>query len=125
MKVILRWLATALAVGVAIWLVPGIEILGGMQDWAAIAIFALVLALINMCVRPILQVLSLPITVITLGLFHLVVNTLMLYVATWVANGIFHVGFSIDSFWSAFVASLVISIVAAIVNAITGANRKR
>lgn len=124
MKVILRWLATALAVGVALWLIPGIEILGGIEDWGAIALFALILALINMSVKPILQVLSLPITILTLGIFYLIVNTFMLYLSSWIANGVFHVGFVIDDFGSAFLASIVISIVAGVVNAITGANKE-
>jgi len=125
MKVILRWLATALAVGVALWLIPGIEIMSGLEDWVAIALFALILSLINMSVKPILQTLSLPISILTLGIFYLVVNTFMLYLASWVADGIFHVGFIIDDFESAFFASIVISIVAGIVNAITGANKDK
>lgn len=123
MNFIIRWLVTALAVGVAIWIVPGIELLGGSDAWVGIAIFSLILSLINISVKPIMQLLSLPITVITLGIFYLVVNTLMLYIAAWVANGIFQVGFIIDSFGSAFVASIVISIVSAIMNALVGGNR--
>ena len=111
MNFIVRWLVTAIAVGVAVWLVPGIEIVGGTEAWAAIAIFGLILSLIK---------LSLPITVITLGIFYLVVNTLMLYVAAWLANGIFQVGIDIATFGSAFVASIVISIVSGIMNALVG-----
>ena len=120
MNFIVRWLVTAIAVGVAVWLVPGIGIVGGTEAWAAIAIFGLILSLINISVKPVMQVLSLPITVITLGIFYLVVNTLMLYIAAWLANGIFQVGLVIDSFGSAFVASIVISIVSALVNALVG-----
>lgn len=120
MNFIIRWLVTAIAVGVAVWIVPGIEVIGGTEAWVAIAIFGLILALINISVKPIMQVLSLPITVITLGIFYLIVNTLMLYVAAWLANGIFQVGFVIATFGSAFVASIVISIVSGIMNAIVG-----
>ena len=120
MRFIIRWLVTAVAVGVAVWLVPGIEVVGGTEAWTAIALFGLVLSLINISVKPVMQVLSLPITVITLGIFYLVVNTLMLYIAAWLANGIFQVGLVIDSFGSAFVASIVISIVSALVNALVG-----
>lgn len=120
MNFIVRWLVTAIAVGVAVWLVPGIEIVGGTEAWAAIAIFGLILSLINISVKPVMQVLSLPITVITLGIFYLVVNTLMLYVAAWLANGIFQVGIDIATFGSAFVASIVISIVSGIMNALVG-----
>lgn len=120
MNFIIRWIVTALAVGAAVWLVPGIEVADGTA-WAGIAIFALVLALINMSIKPILQLLSLPVSVLTLGIFYIVVNTLLLYLAAWLANGLFGVGFVIDSFGSAFVASIVISIVSAIVNSIVGA----
>lgn len=120
MNFIVRWLVTAIAVGVAVWLVPGIGIVGGTEAWAAIAIFGLILSLINISVKPVMQVLSLPITVITLGIFYLVVNTLMLYVAAWLANGIFQVGIDIATFGSAFVASIVISIVSSLMNALVG-----
>lgn len=120
MSFIIRWLATALAVGVAVWLVPGIAVAGTTETWAAVAIFGLVLSLINISIKPIMQILSLPISFITLGLFYLVVNTLMLYIAAWLSNGIFNVGFDIATFGSAFVASIVISIVSALVNALMG-----
>lgn len=122
MNFIVRWLVTAIAVGVAVWLVPGIGIVGGTEAWAAIAIFGLILSLINISVKPVMQVLSLPITVITLGIFYLIVNTFLLYVAAWLANGIFQVGFAIATFGSAFVASIVISIVSGIMNSLVGAD---
>lgn len=124
MKFLIRWLVTALAVGAAVWLVPGIDIISSMESWIVIALCGLILSLINMSIKPILQVLSLPVTVITLGIFYLIVNTLMLYLAAWITNGIFQVGFHIDSFGSAFVASIVISIVSVILGAITGTNDK-
>lgn len=120
MNFIIRWLVTAVAVGMAVWIVPGIEIVGGTEAWVGIAIFGLILALINISVKPLMQVLSLPITVITLGIFYLIVNTLMLYVAAWLANGIFQVGIDIATFGSAFVASIVISIVSGIMNSLVG-----
>ena len=110
MNFIIRWLVTAIAVGVAVWIVPGMDLLGGTDAWVGIAIFGLSLSLINISIK----------TVITLGIFYLVVNTLMLYIAAWLANGIFQVGLVIDSFGSAFVASIVISIVSALVNALVG-----
>ena len=120
MNFIIRWLVTAISVGVAVWLVPGLEVVGGTEAWVAIAIFGLILSLINISIKPLMQVLSLPITIITLGIFYLIVNTFMLYVAAWLANGIFQVGLEIATFGSAFVASIVISIVSGIMNAIVG-----
>ena len=120
MNFIIRWLVTAIAVGVAVWLVPGIEVTGGTETWIAVAIFGLALSLINISIEPIMQLLSLPISIITLGIFYLVVNTLLLYVASWLANGIFNVGVDIATFGSAFVASIVISIVSGIMNSLLG-----
>ena len=59
MNFIIRWLVTAVAVGVAVWLVPGMEILGGTDAWVGIAIFGLILSLVNISIKPIMQVLSL------------------------------------------------------------------
>lgn len=120
MEFIVRWLVTAVATGVAVWLVPGIDIMGDASAWAGIALFGLVLSLVNISIKPVLQVLSLPITALTLGIFYLVVNTLLLYIAAWLTNGIFQVGFYIATFGSAFVAAIVISIVSALMNALVG-----
>lgn len=124
MKFILKCLATAIAVSVVIWLIPGVTVLGGNEAWGAIALFSIILALINSSIKPLLQILSLPISIVTLGIFSLVINTLMLYLATWIANGLFGVGFEISSFGWAFLASIVISIISGIVNSLTGANEK-
>lgn len=120
MNFIIRWIVTAIAVGAAVWIVPGIEIVSTGESWVGIVLFALILSLINMSVKPILQVLSLPVTVLTLGIFYIVVNTLLLYIAAWLANGLFGAGFYIASFGSAFVASIVISIMSALVNGLVG-----
>lgn len=123
MNFFLRWLITAIAVAVAVWLVPGVGVLGS-QLWVGVLILALFLALINMSIKPILQLLSLPVTVITLGIFYIVVNTLMLYIAAWLANALFGVGFEIATFGSAFVAAIVISIVSVILNGILGTSER-
>ena len=119
MEFLARWLITAIAVGAATWIVPGIEIFGS-SAWVAIFIMALFLSAINASIKPILQLLSLPISILTFGIFALILNTGMLYLASWLANGIFQIGFSISSFGAAFVASIVISIVSSLVNFFTG-----
>lgn len=118
MKFVARWLATAVAVAAAVWIVPGIETIGGQSAWLPIALFALVLSLVNIGVKPILQLLSLPITCLTLGVFYLVVNALLLYLASALASGLFGMGIQIASLGSAIVASIVISIVSSIVNSL-------
>ena len=73
MRFLLRWVITALAVAAAVWLVPGIDIIGGDSAWIGIALFGLILSLINISIKPILQILSLPVTILTLGIFYLIV----------------------------------------------------
>lgn len=122
MQFILRTIAIFVAVGVAVWLVPGIEVAGTADAWVSIGLVALVIALLNMTVKPILQVLGLPITIISLGIFYLVINTILLYLAAALSGALFDVVFVIDSFGSGFVASIVISIVSGVMNSILGAN---
>ena len=95
--------------GAAIWLVPGIEVVGGA--YAAPVFTALFLALVNACVKPVLKVLSLPLTIMSLGLFSLVINAFMLELASYLARNITHAGILIDGFGAAFFGALVISIV--------------
>ena len=115
MNFIVRWLITALAVAFTVWLVPGIGFATAGNSVIDVVAFAIVL---NMAVKPILQALSLPITVLTFGLFYLVVNTAMLYLASGISGGLFGVDFYIASFGSAFIASIVISIASSVLNSI-------
>lgn len=124
MNFLIRWLVTAIAVGAAVWIVPGITAVGS-NSTLSIIVLALILSLINVSLKPLLQTLSLPITVLTLGIFYIVVNALMLMLAAWAANGIFSSGIAIDGFGSAFLGSIVISIVSAIVNGIVGNDENR
>lgn len=97
----LRWLVGGLGLWLASELVPGISIRGG---WTLIG-SALLLGLVNAIVRPVLVILTLPITILTLGLFLLVINAATLsFVASLFEN------FTIDGFWSAFLGALVVSI---------------
>lgn len=121
MGFILRWIVTAVAVAAAVWLVPGVFVWND-STWVAVLLVSLILSLIDLSIKPILQLFSIPITVITLGIFYVVVNTIMLYLAAWLANGLFGAGFEIASFGSGFVAALVISIVSVILNGIVDAD---
>lgn len=113
------WLVTAVAVAAAAWLVPGIYVVP-LGSWVAVILAALLLALVNATVRPVLRVLSLPLTVLTLGLFHLVVNALMLELASWLSLNLFGAGLVVSGFGAAFVGALVISIVSTIMESVTG-----
>lgn len=123
MGFIMRWLATAVAAGAAVWLVPGITVVGGSSEAMAIAVFALVFSLVNVVLKPILQALSMPITFLTLGLFYVVVNAALLMLAAKLSTEMFGAGLVVDSFGSAFLASIVISLVSAFVNGVLGKDK--
>lgn len=125
MNFVLRVIGIFIAVAVAVWLVPGIEVGGTVSTWANVLIIALIIALLNMTIKPILQLFGLPITVITLGIFYIIINTALLYLASWLANGLFGIDFIIATFGSGFVASIVISIVSSIMNGLLGADSYR
>lgn len=99
---VIRWVATALAIGVAAQVLPGIQVDG---LWAAI-VAALLLGLVNVTLRTILLLLTLPLTVVTLGLFALVVNGAMLALVASVVKGVHVAGFG-----SAVLGAILISLV--------------
>lgn len=117
MKFVLRWIITAVATAAAIHLVPGVSLAGG-SGWEGLALFALVLAFVDAVIKPIFKVLSAPITFMTLGIFYLLINTIMLYLASSLSSGLFGVSLEIVSFGSAFLCSIIISVVSAIGNAV-------
>lgn len=120
MKFVATWLVDAIACAVAIWMVPGIYAIGG--DLAAPIFCALALSLLNATVRPILRVLSFPISVVTLGIFHLIVNAMVLEMASALSRNVFHAGIAIESFGAAFLGAIVISIVSVLVGGVVGAD---
>ena len=106
-RLLLRWLINAVALYVAAELVPGIQTDGG---WQVLLLMALIFGLVNALVRPILKFLTCPLIMLTLGLFTLVLNALMLQLAAWLGRQ-FELGFYVRDFWSAFLGALVISVV--------------
>jgi putative membrane protein len=111
MGFIIKVLITAVAVYVAAYLLPGVTI----TDVKTTIIVALVLALLNTFIKPILVILTIPITIITLGLFLLIINALMV---KWAASLVS--GFNVDDWWSALLVSLIVTVVSYILNAIIG-----
>ena len=99
---VLHWALTALAVGVAAYILPGVSVSSGV----ALAIGALILGLVNALVKPVLVVLTLPLTVLTLGLFYFVVNGLTFALAAAIVPG-----FSVASLGSAVLGALITSLV--------------
>ena len=114
MRFVIRWLATAISLVVALLIVPGITIEGNI--WWAVAVMALILGLVNAIIRPILQFLSCGCIVATLGLFLLVINAATLWLASWVSQNWFNAAFVVDGFWPAFWGGLIVSIVSFLLN---------
>ena len=112
MRLLLRWLASAAAVAVADYLLPGIRVEGGP---GALLIVALILGLVNAMVRPVLKMLSCGVIVLTLGLFLLVINAAMLLLAGLVARS-FGIAFHVDGFGAALVGSVIISVVSFLIS---------
>ena len=110
------WLATAIATAVAIWIVPGIEAVGG--SWAAPIFTALVLGVLNATIKPVIGFFSIPLKVLTLGLFSLVVNAVVLELASYFSRNIFHAGICVESFGAALLGAIVISVVGAVVGSV-------
>ena len=103
LNTILRWLAYALAIIFIAWLIPGISV----EGFGSALLVAVVMALINAFVKPVLQIISLPINVLTLGLFSFVLNALLFMLAGFITPG-----FEVDGFLSALFGSLILSLLA-------------
>jgi len=116
MEFLVSWLSTAIAIALAIALVPGIRAVGG--SYLGPAACALALALVNAIIAPVAQFFSLPITVLTLGIFYLVVNAFMLQLASGLSVAAVGSGIEIDSFGSAFVGSIIISIASMVIHGV-------
>ena len=103
MNLIIKWILFALLIMAIAWIIPGIEVTGFLGALIAV----IIIALVNTFIKPILQIISLPINFITLGLFSLVINALMLLLSAKLSPG-----FEVDGFWSGFWGAILLSIFA-------------
>jgi len=115
MRFLLHWLVTAVSLWVASQVFSGIR----FADSATLIIAALALGFVNAIVRPLLVILTLPLTLLTLGLFLLVLNALMRLLVSWLVHG-----FTIANFTTAFLASIFISVVSYLIGAVLGVGAK-
>jgi putative membrane protein len=111
MSIILRLLINAGALWLAASVVPGIHA-GGIVSILAIA---LVFGFVNVLIRPVMKLLTCPIILLTLGLFTLVVNALMLWLTAWIGKA-FGIDFAVDGFVPAFLGALIVTVVATILD---------
>ena len=138
---IVRVIINGLALWVASWILPGLDIStsatteavaksGVSQGTDAVGVvlaylfIGLIFGVVNAFVRPVVSFLSLPITILTLGLFTIVINAAMLYLTSWI-SGYTPVHFTIDSFfWTAVLAAIIITIISLVADRIPGARRR-
>ena len=106
MGFLIRWGINALALYLTTLIVPGVKV----PTFGAAVVSALVLGIVNAVIRPIILLLTLPLNILTLGLFTLVVNTLMLYIVSSVTQ------LHLENFWAAFLGAIVLSVVSAILS---------
>lgn len=102
MSIIFNWLLSAIAIMISAYVLPGVHVAG----FTVALILAVILGVINAILKPILLVLTLPINILTLGLFTFVINAFLVLLAASLVKG-----FSVDSFWWALAFSLVLSLV--------------
>ncbi len=102
MDMIFHWLASALVVIISAYLLPGVQVKGFLAALAT----AVVIALLNIVVRPVLLFLTLPINIVTLGLFTLVINAAIIMLASAIVPG-----FKVDNWWWALLFSIVVTLI--------------
>ena len=102
MILILKWLALSLAIMFVGWVVPGITI----SSFLTALIASVAIALVNLVIKPVLVFFTLPINILTLGLFILVINALLFMFVAYLIPGV-----EVDGFWSAFLGALLLSII--------------
>ncbi len=109
---LLRWIINAVALWVAVQLVPGIR---APDNVVTLAATAAIFGLVNALIRPVLKLVTCPLILLTLGLFTLVINALMLWLTSWIA-GFFDLGFAVDGVVAAVLGAVVVSIVSVVLS---------
>jgi len=105
---------TALALWLVTLVVPGVEVMGGVGAFIWVA---LVFMFVNAFISPVVNLISLPLKILTLGLFSLLVNTLLFSIVGWISDGLSN-GLQIDGFWAAFFGAIVMAIASWIVEGV-------
>jgi len=112
MSFVVRTLVNAAALWVATQIVPGVTFDGGLLAFLGVA---LVFGVINATLRPLTKILTFPLIIVTLGIFALIVNGLMLWLTSSLSRSL-GLGFHVSGFWAAFFGALVVSIVSALLS---------
>lgn len=117
MNLILKLAITAASLWAAVWLVPGLQF--DDPTFLKVVGVTVIVVVANAIIKPVLKVLSIPFIILTLGLFILVINALVLQLAIWLSGSVFDLGLtSTGFFWATFLGALVISVVSTILEAV-------
>ncbi len=112
---LIRTALTGVAVWIASLIVPGIDIVGYDNGWQKAGIIfavALIFGIVNAVIKPIVQIIAIPLYVLTVGLIHVVINAFMLEITAWITDHTTHWGLHVNNFfWAAIFGALVISFV--------------
>lgn len=113
----MRFLFSAAALAFATWLIPGISMTSKEPQNSLLGILAvaIIFGIVNSLVKPLFAVATAPLLLLSLRVFLLVINALMLWLTSWVADQL-HLGWHVDGFWSAFWGALIVSVVSFILN---------
>jgi putative membrane protein len=116
---VVKTIANAGALAVAVWLLDKITLTGDStgKEVVTLILVALIFGLVNFLVKPVVKLLSLPLLILTLGLFTLIVNALMLLLTSWLADQ-FDLSFHVEGFWTAVLGGLIISVVSWALNVV-------
>ena len=117
-RYILQWLITSLAIFTAFSLVPGITFSGNGYE---IGIIAMIYSVINLLIRPILTLITCPMIILTLGMFTVIINGVLLLVTADLAK-YFGIDFQIETFFTALIGAVVISLTTFVLNLLSGSN---
>lgn len=109
MEILVNWLVSAVSIIIAAYILPGIHV----ADFLTALIVALILGILNAIAKPVLVLLTLPITILTLGLFLLVINAVLVLIVSSIVPG-----FRVDGFWWAFFFSIILSLCATLIGKI-------
>ena len=114
-RFLIHLVVNAVALYAAVAIMNGNGIVPQSTNWLSFIWLALIFGLINAILRPLITILSCPLIILTLGLGTLLINTLLFYLAGVIGTA-FHVGFTVESFWAAFLGALIVSVVSIILS---------
>lgn len=115
-RLVLRWVINAIALFIVTYVVPGISI----DSFPMLLAAAAVIGLLNAFVKPIVFWLTLPLTIVTLGLFLIVINGLILELSAWLVPGL-----TIESFWAAMLGGIILGIISLLTSGVTKKSKRR